>query len=1372
MRHFIEGSQSHRNSGRAKVLNARLCVVVSLWLLIGPTLSLGSIRLAKANPTQDQGPNQLAQIPIAVLSFQDESGTGASDEFCQRLGEHLMKKLYAVPNRTISPKSIRTKAGMELTQERLSALGKKMGVQFVVHSGLLGVSSDSAGGKRTSRAQVYADILSVEAAVMKRVEAEGVGAQKITDYDADIQLGSADFRSREFHNTSVGRALSSAIEQLAALINQEIGSGGVAPGQNPRNPLPDVTEPDQPTQDSPDVPPPGGEDDPGATGEAQEAQADEELQQLIAQAQECLNGLNAGRDKGKVNALIEALKGLTSALETKAGLLEQGNITGADQADQQIDAQEQQLQDAVEQSLPPDQPADVDPSDVDPGSGGSKFDQVIKYVEFGFSVLEKILELRARFRDFAEDPTLAGSYPGDFGPGDADTPYEEPLEPFNGLVFEDEGETQGNLTVERQDLFLAMLAPPRNARGPNVGDSNWNFWMPSATSSVGVVTTVAGRRRPVAGAEIVEPDSGASTRTDNSGFFTLRVPARSRKLIVKKGGATVAEVAIHVVRGRHTVADIQLGRSGRGATLQGARVLPSSVVVNREGRNTGTIRGVIQDAKGQPVPRAVVDVRGLAMARTDSQGRFSFTKVPAGLQQLTVRASDSESRSEQVRIKSNETTESRIQLALASRIPRMGDRLITPGSGRTLRGTVTDNQNRPVPGARISAVSTTGSGGAVSVRTRADGSFELGDLKPGSYQVLVDKVGLASASKSVSLREGSAPSLEFRLKKDATSPFRPGVEEGFARNLGEVRGQVRAKNGAPIPNAWIEMKSTGKTSPASPQRTSARGEYVLRALPGRYELRVRAKDYQETTRPVTVQAHDPRRENFDLKLTTGKGRDAGRLGSGALTGRVTDERSGRPISGARVTIQGRTDTTDQAGNYVLTEVPAGSYQASVTSGGYENEKEAVEVRAGSSTNKNFKLKSTGGSGSGSGGGERLRETGQLGGRVTDERSGRPISGARVTIQGRTDTTDQAGNYVLTEVPAGSYQASVTGGGYENEKEAVEVRAGSSTNKNFKLKSTGGSGSGSGSGSRERLRETGQLGGRVTDERTGKPISGARVTIQGRSDTTDQAGNYLVTEMPAGSYQASVTSGGYENEKKAVEVRAGSSTNKSFKLKSAGGSGTGSGSGSGSRERLRETGQLGGRVTDERTGRPISGARVTTQGRSDTTDQAGNYVVTEVPAGSHQVSVTSRGYENERESVEVRARSSTNKNFRLKSAGGSGSGSRERLRETGQLRGRVTDERTGKPISGARVTTQGRSDTTDQAGNYVVTEVPAGSHQVSVTSRGYENERESVEVRARSSTNKNFTLKSASGSRSKEHQRGTGQLKRRVSVVRFWADADK
>ncbi len=1112
--------------------NARRCAALSLSLLLGQTLNLGSICLAKPIPSQDKpGPIQSVKISVAVLSFQDESGTGASEEFCQSLSEHLTKAFY-VANRTILPKSVRTKAGTEWSNESLSEFAKKLGVQFVVHPGLVAVSSDRAAGLITSRARVYADIFSVEAAALKRVEAEGVGIQKGADSDTAVQLGSADFGSREFHYTSVGQALWKAIEQLAALIHQEIGSGEMSPGPRPS---PDDTGQYRPPQDSPNVPTEDSEDDPSATGEVQEAQADEELQQLIAQAQECLNGLNAATDGEKINALIEALKGLTSALEAKATLLEQGKVTETDQTDQEIEAKEQELQDAVDQSLPQDQPGDLGPSEDVSSSGESKFDRVLKYVDFGFSVLEKIFDLRARFRGITQD--LGASYPNE-DLGAWDTPSEESFEEINGNVAEDDFAEQASSTVEEQDLAVAMVEIGGQARGPNTADSQVNSRLYSD-----IATTVAGRRRPVAGAEVIEPDSGVSTRTDNSGFFSLRVPARSTKLIVKKGGATVAEVAIHLVRGRPTVADIQLGRSGRTAAAHGTRVLPSSVVVNREGRNTGTIRGVIQDAKGQPVPRALVEVRGLAMARTDSKGTFSFTKVPAGLQQLTVRASDSESRSEQVRVKSNETIESRMQLSLAGRIPKLRDRLITPGVGSVLRGTVTDNQKRPVPGAKISALSTIGSGGAVSVRTRTDGSFELRDLKPGSYRVLVDKVGLTAASQSVSLRGGSALPLDFRLK-NATSPFRPGVEEALARNLGELRGQVRTKNGTPIPNAWLELKSTRKTSPASPQRTNARGEYVLKAVPGRYELRVRARNYQETSRTVTVQAHDPRRENFDLNLSAGTGRDGGRLGNSALTGRVTDMNSQTPISGAIVSVGGRSAITDQAGNYVVTNVPLGRYQVSVTRGGYENERDTVEVTAGSSASKNFRLKPSGGSGSE----KRLYETGQLEGRVTDEKTGRPISGARVTIQGRSDTTDQAGNYVVTNVPLGRYQVSITRGGYENERDTVEVIAGSSASKNFRLKSSGGS------GSEKRLYETGQLRGRVTDERTGRPISGARVTIQRRSDTTDRAGNYVVTDVPLGRYQVSVTRGGYENERDTVEVRAGSPANKNFRLKSSGGSG--------------------------------------------------------------------------------------------------------------------------------------------------------------------------------------------------------------------------
>ena len=77
--------------------------------------------------------------------------------------------------------------------------------------------------------------------------------------------------------------------------------------------------------------------------------------------------------------------------------------------------------------------------------------------------------------------------------------------------------------------------------------------------------------------------------------------------------------------------------------------------------------------------------------------------------------------------------------------------------------------------------------------------------------------------------------------------------------------------------------------------------------------------------------------------------------------------------------------------------------------------------------------------------------------MTDEKTGRPISGARVTIQGRSALTNQAGNYVVTDVRLGRSTVSVTRGGYQNERDTVGVRAGGPANKNFQLKSSAGSG---------------------------------------------------------------------------------------------------------------------------------------------------------------------------------------------------------------------------------------------------------------------------------------------------------------------------
>ena len=78
---------------------------------------------------------------------------------------------------------------------------------------------------------------------------------------------------------------------------------------------------------------------------------------------------------------------------------------------------------------------------------------------------------------------------------------------------------------------------------------------------------------------------------------------------------------------------------------------------------------------------------------------------------------------------------------------------------------------------------------------------------------------------------------------------------------------------------------------------------------------------------------------------------------------------------------------------------------------------------------------------------------------------------------------------------------------------------------------------------------------------------------------------------------------------------------------------------------------------------------------------------------------------------------------------------------GDITGVVVDASTASPIAGATVTviTTGQSDTTDSNGNYLITGVPAGTHDVSASASGYITQTQSVTVTAGATTVANFAL---------------------------------
>ncbi|GAJ24914.1 unnamed protein product, partial [marine sediment metagenome] len=76
---------------------------------------------------------------------------------------------------------------------------------------------------------------------------------------------------------------------------------------------------------------------------------------------------------------------------------------------------------------------------------------------------------------------------------------------------------------------------------------------------------------------------------------------------------------------------------------------------------------------------------------------------------------------------------------------------------------------------------------------------------------------------------------------------------------------------------------------------------------------------------------------------------------------------------------------------------------------------------------------------------------------------------------------------------------------------------------------------------------GSIGGRVTDAKTGDPIEGAVVWMAGQSGTTDSSGDYIIGDVPVGTWTAAAGAEGYESAQKSIEVSEGVTTTVDFIL---------------------------------------------------------------------------------------------------------------------------------------------------------------------------------------------------------------------------------
>lgn len=163
-------------------------------------------------------------------------------------------------------------------------------------------------------------------------------------------------------------------------------------------------------------------------------------------------------------------------------------------------------------------------------------------------------------------------------------------------------------------------------------------------------------------------------------------------------------------------------------------------------------------------------------------------------------------------------------------------------------------------------------------------------------------------------------------------------------------------------------------------------------------------------------------------------------GPANLTGRVTTSGTTTPVTGAVVRAGVQSSTTGTDGRYTLSNLTAGQVTLTVERSGYEPYSRTVTISSGANIFDVQLSQSTAGT----------SVTGTVSGFYPIDGTTPRLSGATVTIAGKTDTTDASGNFQLPTVPEGNQEVTVTLPGWNDFRQSFFI---SSTNRTLTINLT-------------------------------------------------------------------------------------------------------------------------------------------------------------------------------------------------------------------------------------------------------------------------------------------------------------------------------
>jgi|GEM_PF-4538989 len=565
--------------------------------------------------------------------------------------------------------------------------------------------------------------------------------------------------------------------------------------------------------------------------------------------------------------------------------------------------------------------------------------------------------------------------------------------------------------------------------------------------------------------------TGASDReqaVNSDGRFSLRgLTAGSYKISLAAGGYTALTMnTLLQVGARTDLGDLSLN-------------IQTTDPDTGEAVTTGTVRGVVSDARtGMPIAGAVVSelTQGQTTV-TAADGSYQLSALQAGTIQLTVSANGYSSAG------GNATLAASSVLIFSPNLQQ------SQATGVSLSGIVYSSDGAALPGAQITA---TTSSGTVTAVSDAEGNYEIKALTSGHLAIEVSLAGYQTLSVSSVTQDGSDLRYSPVMK----------VDDG-GEQVGTVLGTVTAADtGAAIVGAQVRVDPAGFTA-----ITDDNGHYEFTGVTaGSVTVNISADNYASAI--ASGNLNNDGILNFSPALSAA-------VSGFTLQGTATAADSGTLLAGVEITVTDGNGnkfsaTTDSGGHYLIQSAEPGDSRFIASLNGY------LSVIAEAQTTDNsvvefspvmFVANEN--------------NSASMQGVITDAITGRGLAGVTLqltTASGNsvTLTSGEDGEFMFTGLTGGNAQLSVSMDRYYPLTAEFTLTAGIRGDIG-EIQLTP-----------ESDNPAATLTGSVVDVRTGDPLSGVVIAASGvaRFEAITAADGSFSLPVPADDYSIVLTLSGY------------------------------------------------------------------------------------------------------------------------------------------------------------------------------------------------------------------------------------------------------